>query len=467
MKKYVFKPFRTYGGCYIYDRSLNTFFRISKEEFLTFQSLEKGKLKSSDDLTISKYLLAGYLTENCVKCIEHPDKSYLQYYVDRYVQYMTLQVTQNCNLRCEYCIYSGTYENQRTHSPKRMSWETAKKALQFYLAHSIDSKKIMIGFYGGEPLLEFELIRKCVSFVENEVQGKEIEFHITTNGTLLTKEKFSFMSEHGFHILISLDGNKDEHDKHRRFASNGEGSFDTIMQNIKMLQEKYPEEIKKVQFNAVMTPEMDLACVMDFFDVDEVISDHYIMFSDVATGFKSDTDEEDRFWTVRNYEYLKYYLALIGKISMDHVSLMAQKTLANVLEIRSRMMKHSQMTECMHHNGPCIPGVRRLFVTVDGDLFPCQNTSEIQDYFRIGSLKEGFLLDKIEHMLNIGALTKDECRDCWKLRLCSICAQQIEFKGVVPQKADKQKQCTLQERIITQYLHIIAVLNEFGYDAMN
>jgi len=465
--KYVFKPFKTPGAYYVYDRSIGTFFKTTDKEYDVFQGILDGTVKPEDNEVFLRFQKNGCLFENCVKCINHPDKEFLQYYLDRHVQYLTLQVTQNCNLRCEYCIYSGAYEHQRTHTQKRMTWKTAQRAIQFYLAHSEDAPKVMIGFYGGEPLLEFDLIKKCVMFVEDEVKGKEIEYHITTNGTLLTEEKFKFMADHGFHILVSLDGNKSEHDKHRRFAANNVGSFDVIMQNIRLLQKKYPDEIRQVQFNAVMTPEMDLACVMDFFEVDEVVSDHYVMFSDVVFGRKNNSNDEERFWTIRNYEYLKYFLALTGKIKMDYVSSMAQKTLANIFETRSRMINHSLMTECMHHNGPCIPGARRLFVTVEGRFFPCQNTSETETYYQIGSLEEGFFLDKIEQILNIGVLTKEECKDCWKLRLCSICAQQIRFKGEYPKKEDKQEQCEIQERIILQYLHDIAVLNEFGYDAMN
>ena len=124
MKKYIFKPFQTRGGYYIYDRSVDTFFRVSEDEFVDFQEIENGKCDPDTSQTFLKYQSAGYLYENCVRCIEHPDLKLIKYYADRHMQYMTLQITQNCNLRCEYCIYSGAYDHQRTHSSKRMSLDT-------------------------------------------------------------------------------------------------------------------------------------------------------------------------------------------------------------------------------------------------------------------------------------------------------------------------------------------------------
>lgn len=82
-----------------------------------------------------------------------------------------MQVTQNCNLRCQYCVYSGSYIN-RVHNNKRMSVEVAKQAIDFLVKHSENSKEISIGFYGGEPLLEVPLIREVVDYAEGVFSGK-------------------------------------------------------------------------------------------------------------------------------------------------------------------------------------------------------------------------------------------------------------------------------------------------------
>ena len=125
-----------------------------------------------------------------------------------------------------------------------MSWDTAKKAIDFFLKRNIELPEIIIGFYGGEPLLEFDLIKKCVEYVESIVEGKKVFFNITTNGTLLTDEVVDFFVEKDFKLSISLDGSQKEHDVNRKFRD-GSGSFNTIINNIKRIKTRYPQYNKK------------------------------------------------------------------------------------------------------------------------------------------------------------------------------------------------------------------------------
>ena len=142
-----------------------------------------------------------------------------------------LQVTQNCNLRCQYCVYSGSYIN-RVHNNKRMSVEVAKQAIDFLVKHSENSKEISIGFYGGEPLLEVPLIREVVDYAEGVFSGKKLLFNMTTNATLLNIETAKYLYEKKFNVTISLDGPKATHVSNRIFANSNKGTFDAVMQNL-------------------------------------------------------------------------------------------------------------------------------------------------------------------------------------------------------------------------------------------
>ena len=131
----------------------------------------------------------GYLSSANVKQIEHPLSNLSEHLLARGLEKMTLQVTQNCNLRCKYCIYSEVSNlSQRSHNENAMSFETAKNAIDFFGVHSRDKKQVAIGFYGGEPLLEFQLIKDAVSYAKKIFEGKDLSFHITTNATLMTDE---------------------------------------------------------------------------------------------------------------------------------------------------------------------------------------------------------------------------------------------------------------------------------------
>lgn len=144
---------------------------------------------------------------------------------------LILQVTQNCNLRCKYCVYSGSYVN-RTHTKKRMSFEIAKQAVDFYFAHNTNKDAGVISFYGGEPLLEMELIKKIVVYSEKLYEGKELRFNMTSNATLLTDEIADFLYEHNFNLTISLDGPEEVHNQSRVFADSKTGTFQCIIKNL-------------------------------------------------------------------------------------------------------------------------------------------------------------------------------------------------------------------------------------------
>jgi uncharacterized protein len=116
-----------------------------------------------------------------------------------------------------------------------------------------------------------------------------------------------------------------------------------------------------------------------------------------------------------------------------------------------------------HHGGPCIPGVKRLFVRTDGALFPCERVSEALDFFIIGTLEGGFDLDKIKKILNIGKLTENECKNCWALAQCMLCAAQVEF-DVSPEREHKIKECPGSLARAASEMHELCVLYEFGAD---
>ena len=118
---------------------------------------------------------------------------------------LILNVTEDCNFRCSYCVYGGGYGHHRTHSAGKMSWEVARAAIDEFLSHSGHSEGRVISFYGGEPLLNLPLIRRSVAHVRRNSGQADVRFALTTNGYLLTGETAKFLSREGFLIVISLD----------------------------------------------------------------------------------------------------------------------------------------------------------------------------------------------------------------------------------------------------------------------
>ena len=126
--------------------------------------------------------------------------------------------------------------------------------------------------------------------------------------------------------------------------------------------------------------------------------------------------------------------------------------------------RREELSSYAHHNGPCLPGVKRLFVRTDGTLFPCERVSEILDYYVIGTLEDGFYIDKIKDILNVGKITESECRCCAALRHCNYCSTEIEFT-MEPTRQEKLKVCNKSYNKVFNDLYELCVLTEFGFDA--
>jgi len=168
--------FSTSEGKYLYDVNTDAILKIPEEvyDYLYNKDLNNDVKKGSYYAAqyIEELKNQGYLNTNRVKVTEHPGTELLKYYINNKTSMITLQITQNCNLRCDYCIYSGKYHN-REHSLKKMSRETARKSIDYYISHSRDTRNLAIGFYGGEPLLCMDMIRYCVEYANKNAEGKK------------------------------------------------------------------------------------------------------------------------------------------------------------------------------------------------------------------------------------------------------------------------------------------------------
>lgn len=150
---------------------------------------------------------------------------------------LLLECTTSCNLRCKYCIFSGNYIDQRDHGTAFLNEDTAILAIEKYLVMCSEAKKFnpnlrpMIGFYGGEPLLNMEIIKTSIEYIKSFTEFEDIFLSLTTNGTLLNKEAVDYLTANNVHVILSLDGSKEEHNRNRVNVK-GEGTFDTIMKNL-------------------------------------------------------------------------------------------------------------------------------------------------------------------------------------------------------------------------------------------
>lgn len=457
----LYKLITTPKSHFLYDTTINKLCKIDDKQFAF---LKNDKTLDPKDKIFSKLIDNNFLKNNPIENIEHPDTKILEELTNNSMSQLTLQLTQNCNLRCSYCIYSGNYYN-RTHQNLKMDFETAKNSLDYFFENSSHNKELAIGFYGGEPLLCFKFIKKCVAYAEKVNPGKKLYFTITTNGTLLTREVCNYLMDHNFHITLSLDGPEEQHNKNRTF-SNGEGSFKTILKNLENISKESPDFFKFITINTVITPKHDLETLMHFFD-------EHSQFKKIETQFVEvdQTDIKDnnyqtfpvKYIIIKRYLYFLYLLSLIGMYPKEKLSKLTpcNEYLTNLFY--QNIKKSSGSTQTCHHGGPCIPGAHKLFVDSMGNLFPCERLNEESKEVCLGSVKDGIDLEKSKNILNIGSITKNECKNCWCINLCDICVKKTLDHGKIS-RDQKLKSCNLTKKQKYNALRELCLLSDFNYN---
>jgi len=454
------KLFRTPNSQYFYDVGKNEIVRITSELFAYLQGLLDGvevQLDQESQEMFDTLRNAGYLSDKHPSIIQHPYTNYLPLLLDRKIEKITLQLTQDCNFRCKYCIYSEEINTkQRSHSQKSMTWETAKKAIDFYRDHSIDSHIRNIGFYGGEPLLKFDLIKKIVEYAERALTGKHSTFSITTNGSLLTPEIISYLYRHNVYLLISLDGSKEINDKNRVFKD-GSGTYDIVVKNIKRIKEQYPDYVKTIQVNMVVDTNNDL----DSITTNELIS-FGIAPNNIFVNYIDNTDIDIPISSafIEKMEY-HTFCALISRFGYGSEGLVSHFGKSQIKTLENNIIAFSGtsgMNDIFAPSGPCIPGKIRLFINTDEELYPCERVNE-SPVMRIGTLDDGFDLENATNILNIGELTEDSCKNCWAIRHCTLCAK-VADDGNCLSGSKKAQYCNSVINSTVQKLRSIILLKE-------
>lgn len=388
------------------------------------------------DPQIQNLIEKEYLSTNRPAAIRHPYTDMVEPLLENKLSRITLQVTQNCNFRCAYCSYTNPLEGkQRLHNSKTMSLETAQKALRFLFRHSANSDSINVGFYGGEPFLNFGLIKEMVSYAKELFLFRPLTFSITTNGSVFNDEIAAFCMENPIDLKISLDGNRETHDRNRKLASTGEGTFDLVMSKMKWLQDHYPALAERCSVNMVLDSTADYDCYNRVFTDYEAVHKNNATVSLVDTAMIAQGYEMDeRFFVKYQYDKFLGLMSELGYIREDALSPISTAAKLDLYKTHEDMLANSPMGKTTAPGGPCVPGLLRLLVDIHGNLFPCERCSETSRVMKIGNLDDGFDLDNIKKQLNVGQIAQENCMNCWAMRDCSVCAASIEDDDVLSEQ---------------------------------
>ena len=315
---------------------------------------------------------------------------------------LTLGITEDCNFRCNYCVFSDNYEYSRNHSKKYMNFPIAKKAIDYYFSLLEEGKKYnplrspSVGFYGGEPLLNFELIKKCVEYIEGEYKNWKTRYTLTTNGSLLDKEKIDWLVVHDFTIAISLDGPENEHNRLRVY-SNGGGTYRDVMKNVNIIMNM---GYKNVFSLPVFDWRSDLFAMEEFFsryDVPPVMITNLINDVNGCRYYEQFT-KEDYLAHLRQLEIAtSYYFAESNRNLCDERPSFFDKLVGQVpgsiLFDATSIYSHNTI---MPFTGACVPG-RKIFVDANGMFHACER---INSAFPLGDIYEGLNFEKNQQFNN-------------------------------------------------------------------
>ena len=348
----------------------------------------------------------------------------------KHIKQIVFELTERCNLACRYCTYGRYYQMAPERKLLDIKWEYIKNVVDYIYAVKDSGSELYVGFYGGEPLLKFDLIKKTIDYCQT-INRKGIKFlyGMTTNGVLLHKYA-DYLVENNFSLLISLDGDRQANSF--RVFHNGEESFDVVYKNVKKIASDYPTYFKKqVKFNAVLHQKNNIPGINRFFQEQfqkapmiaslstdnlhplyeaEFVKDLYKNYTSDFENFKSMKVVEGQ---VKQNAYLSNALRLLSNRNPLFVK--------DYNELLSPEL-YPEKEQSYIPTATCMPLADKIFITVQGKILPCER---INHKYQIGSVsgeavsidfeyivkKYNSYYDKMEPICNVCAY-KDNCQNC-------------------------------------------------------
>ena len=318
------------------------------------------------------------------------------------VKALCLHVAHTCNLNCEYCFASqGKFHGERA----LMSFETGKAALDFLVANSGKRRNLEVDFFGGEPLMNFEVVKELVAYarsIEKEA-GKNFRFTLTTNGMLIDDDVIDFANRECSNVVLSLDGRREVHDRFRVDYA-GRGSYDRIVPKFqKLVEARGGRDYYMRGTFTHLNPDFlkDIETMLDL-GFNELSMEPVVC----AEGDPYALTAEDMPVIFEQYEKL------------------AELMIKRRREGRPFTFYHYMIDL---RGGPCIykrisgcgSGTEYMAVTPWGDLYPCHQFVG-EEKFRLGDVWSGVTNKEIQsEFASCNVYAREECRDCWARLYCS------------------------------------------------
>lgn len=331
------------------------------------------------------------------------------------VNFFIISITEQCNLRCSYCCYSGAYKSKRVHNKRHLVVSDIDEIYDFI--NSFTTKRpIRLAFYGGEPLLHWDFIKYSV-LKGKQMFGDEIIFSVSTNGTILSHQLTEWLVRENIEMAISIDGIGSYHDRCRRDVL-GHGTFNRIRESIKYIKDNHPEYMSKLSLLMTLSSFKDIAKIAETWHDDEV-------FSDIApTNIHGLSPNFEIGVSIAEYDDMRNRYIQMLDVYEAHREF---KVLKVYLDECISYWKDRPIFE-VDENVPmptCIPLNTKLYIDADKKISVCE---KMPDCIRIGDTKSGIDWKAVNSLAKqYYDIRKKRCGYCPAVRMCDMCLTALEF----------------------------------------
>ena len=357
------------------------------------------------------------------------------------VKALCLHIAHDCNLACKYCFAEeGEYHGRRA----LMSFEVGKKALDFLVANSGNRVNLEVDFFGGEPLMNWDVVKQLVAYGRSleEPNNKKFRFTLTTNGVLLNDEVMEFVNKEMSNVVLSLDGRKEVNDRMRPFRT-GKGSYDLIVPKFQKLAESRNQTNYYIRGTFTRNN-------LDF-------SEDVKHFADL--GFKQMSIEpvvgpEEDPYSIREQD-LPQIMEEYDKLALEYIDRYKKGNGFNFFHF---MIDLTQGPCVYKRLSGCGSGTEYLAVTPWGDFYPCHQFVGNED-FLMGNVDEGITKPElVKEFGNCNVYSKEKCKNCFAKFYCSggCAANSYNFHGTINDAYDIG--CEMQRKRVECSIMIKAAL---------
>lgn len=347
---------------------------------------------------------------------------------------MTVFLTTDCNLACSYCIFGGQYDRHPTLSKVDMSWDTLRNAMDFLAANSSEQEEVRVDFFGGEPMMAFDMLVRAVEHLKSVVEGKRVVATIATNGTILTRRMLDVLIEHDIYLQISIDGARALHDRNRRFKASKRGSFDVVMRNIQRIRDTNVDYFRdKLRLKSVLTVnDVDPDC-REFLAhpcIKELAELGNLSF--LAEEPHYDLEKDDAHFerlerlaaTLREMHDVATLEDIEARLSLTDRQLF-RRSFADFFEVQVLNKLYLDGESKIPFRKGCMIGYAEGAVTPGGDIAVCHKAAGKN--FSIGNVNEGrWHFDRIRELKQLLMRHGRGCSGCFAQRFCNLCYEKID-----------------------------------------